>query len=93
MILKLGEVGISKFRAIGKTDGACFIKKGAEEKTTSNFMNVLHEPPVGLHGFLRMDDPWKKNLRLAIKWIYQGKCGVVNTRFCACSARMSRRYP
>ena len=30
-------------KRLGKTDGACFIKKSAREKTTSGFMNVLHE--------------------------------------------------
>jgi len=46
MILKLGEVRVPRFRAIGKTDGACFIRKRARKKTTYNFMNVLHERPV-----------------------------------------------
>jgi hypothetical protein len=30
-------VGIPKFRAIGKTDGACFIKKSAKEKDNIQF--------------------------------------------------------
>ena len=30
-----------------KTDSACFIKKSASKKTTSNFMHVLHECSVG----------------------------------------------
>ena len=39
-------MGILKFCAIGKTDGACFIKKSAREKTTSGFAHVLHGRPV-----------------------------------------------
>ena len=44
-------MGIPKFRAIGKTYGACFIKKNAREKTTSNFAHVLHERPVRPQGW------------------------------------------
>ncbi len=37
---------IPKFRAIGKTDDACFISKSAREKTTSNFTHVLYERAI-----------------------------------------------